>query len=102
MLESGKIFPTFWKIFQLFKKISFYPPKFLKISFSHSLRFSNYPSPFSQKRYISPSVSENLLFPPCFAKFSSDFVDLICFNMLYLFSFPPYFDHDAFMHHTMH
>src|SRR6218665_2721559 len=55
----------------------------------------------------------NLELPPIFAKrlhiplfrkiyyfpyFDKEFT---CFSILYVFSFPSYFDHDTFMHHTM-
>jgi len=41
-----------------------------------------------------------LLFPP---KIPYDFVKFTCFlHTLCVFRFPTYFDHDAFMHHTMH
>jgi len=49
-----------------------------------------------------PSVSRKLFFPPlwkispCFRKIHLVFTYFMCI------SFPPYFDHDGFMHHPMH
>jgi len=54
--ESLKIFSTFGKFFQLLKKISFHPPKFLMTFFSHLLWFS-------------PYFLKNATFPRCFGKF---------------------------------
>ena len=64
---------------------------------SHFLDFRS----ICAKRYISP-VSKNLLFPPVLQNFTPDFVEFTCFNMLYVFLVSPYFDHVAFMYHTMH
>jgi len=53
-------------------------------------------------QYISPLFRENSYFPllfkmsPCFIKIHLLFIYIVCI------SFPPYFDHDAFMHHPMH
>src|SRR6218665_2642606 len=81
---------------------------------------------FFQKilRFSSAKISDDLFlvidykfeFPPCFRSFStfppyfayfSKFPPLISYNLpvfyiLYVFFVSPYFDHDAFMHHTMH
>src|SRR6218665_2037544 len=49
-----------------------------------------------------PYFAKIILSPFYFFKFHSDFVKLTCFYMPYVFFVPPCFDHDAFMHHTMH
>ena len=49
----------------------------------------------------SPPISGKLL-SPYFLKVPTDFVQFTCFIYFMCFSFLPYFDHDAFMHHTMH
>jgi len=50
-----------------------------------------------------PLFRENYYFPPTLSNFPPDFVKFTCFlHILYVFSFPPYFGHDAFMHHPMH
>ena len=48
-----------------------------------------------------PLFHEIVLFP-YFSKFTPDFVKFTCFYILYMFFVSPYFDDDAFMHHTMH
>jgi len=55
------------------------------------LSFSTFPPSFAK-------IINSLLFkfPPSFPKIHVYFT---CFTCI---SFPPYFDHDAFMHHTMH
>jgi len=42
------------------------------------------------------------LCPLTLQNFPSDFVKFACFYILYMLFVFPYFDHDAFMHHTMH
>jgi len=49
-----------------------------------------------------PPISEKMLFSPYFFKFPSDFAKFTCFYIHSAFFVSPYFDHDAFMHHTMH
>ena len=46
-----------------------------------------------RKIYYSPYFQK---FPPCFRIIRQLFTYFMCI------SFPPYFDHDAFMHHPMH
>jgi len=100
-----QIFFTFCKISKSLpfpEKIShFHPPKFLTtFFFSHRPQILDFPPIFpvlvhspsdSRKFIISP-----LLFkiPPCFPKIQQLFTYFTCI--------PPYFDHDAFMHHPMH
>ena len=48
-----------------------------------------------------PPVSQKLFFPPYFYKFPPVLGKFTCF-LHTLRVFPPYFDHDAFMHHPMH
>ena len=43
-----------------------------------------------------------ILSPLLLFKFHPYFVKLACFYMPYVFFISPCFDHDAFMHHTMH
>ena len=82
-MKHFPLFPEYsrvWEIFQTFnKKCMFHPPKSLMTYFSHWLYFefviSSY---FSQRGHISP-ISENVLFPPDFDKFSSAFVKYTCF-----------------------
>ena len=54
--------------------------------FSHRPQISNFPILFLFQ-YMSPLFRENYHFPP---------------TLTNCISFPPYFDHDAFMHHPMH
>ena len=62
-------------------------------------RISPYFSCFS----TFPPVSRKLLFPPYFHKFPLCFKQFhLLFTYFTCISFPPYFDHDAFMHHPMH
>src|SRR6218665_1857805 len=94
---------TFWKISNMLpfpEKISyFHPPKFLTTYFlviDHKFRispcFTTFLHPDSRKFIIPPYFSK---FPPCFRKIQQLFTYFTC-------NFPPYFDHDAFMHHPMH
>ena len=69
--------------------------------FSHRPQILNFPL-FCLFYYISPLIRKNYYFPllsqispPVFGKFTS-FLHTFCVF------FPPYFDHDAFMHHPMH
>ena len=85
------------------KNLGFHPPKFLMTFFlviDHKFR-------------ISPLFSLFSTFPPCFAKIILSLLLLqisppvlnkfTCFlHTLHVFRFPPYFDHEAFMHHPMH
>jgi len=76
--ESGKIFPTFGKFSQLFKKTShfirqnfWWPSLVIRSDFVISFHI------FAKAVHFPP-VSGNVLFPSCFAKFPSDFVELTC------------------------
>src|SRR6218665_1336921 len=107
--------PYFRKIFKLRGKLSqfylftekfldFHPPKFLMTFYFLSLttNFEFHPifpvsvhSPlFRENYYFSPPTLTN--FPLCFRQIHLRFTYFTCI------SFPPYFDHDAFMHHPMH
>jgi len=102
----SKKFQTLWKIFQMLpfpeKFLDFHPPKFLMTFFSHRLQISNFTpifpvsvhSPCFAKIIISTLLSK--MPPPCFRKSHLLFTYFMCI------SFPPYFNHDAFMHHPMH
>src|SRR6218665_2427681 len=49
-----------------------------------------------------PLFPENFSFPPYFSKFPPVLGKFNCFLHTLRVLFPPYFDHDAFMHHPMH
>ena len=56
---------------------------------------------FSLFQYISPCFAKIIISPsknfiPCFQK------NYLLFTYFMCISFPPYFDHDAFMHHPLH
>src|SRR6218665_2972410 len=100
-----KKFSNSWKIFTILpfqKKFpDFHPPKFLMTFFLViDSKFEISPL-FSLFHYISP-ISEKLLFPPTFTNFPLISLNLRVFYILSVFFVSPYFDHDAFMHHTMH
>jgi len=93
-LFSNKI-QTLRKIFAVLpfpdKFFDFHPPKFLMTFFLVIDRKFRISPLFSNFHLIFPS---SVHFPICFRK-------LTCFYMLYMYFVSPYFDHDAFMHHTM-
>src|SRR6218665_4200483 len=74
-----------------------FPPLF---HISHRLKILI--SPYFRCFSAFPLFRENYSFPFYFFKFHPDFVKLIHFYMPYVFFVPLCFDHDAFMHHTMH
>ena len=87
--------------FDLFPENSrFHPPKFLTTFFSHSPHISNFPPIFPVSIHFHLYFGK-FSFSPTFDKFPSDFVKFTCFTY-FLCILPPYFYHDAFMHHTMH
>ena len=53
-------------------------------------------TPISQKIHKFPPISSKII-----SKFSSIFVQIMCFGQL-TFLPSPYFDHDAFVHHALH
>src|SRR6218665_3132011 len=55
---------------------------------------------FPLKCYISPCVRKFII-PPYFLKFFPYVVKFTCFYILYMFFVSLWFDHDAFLHHTM-
>ena len=68
--------------------------------FSHWPQISNFPL-FSLFHYISPLFRENY-YPPTFTNSPSRLRKIhLLFTYFMCISFPPYFDHDAFMHHPM-
>ena len=99
--------PYFRNIFGLSDKflqkiLEFLPTKFLMTFFlviDHKFRisplfrcFSTFPlPPVSRKLFFPPTFTN---FPPCLGKFTCILHNLRVFS--------PYFDHDVFMHHTMH
>ena len=100
-------FWTVWKMSKILpfpdKFTHFHPSKFLTtFFFTHRPQISNSPlfslfydifPPDSRKFAISPLFSK--ISPPVFQKFNSFLHTLGVIS-------PPYFDHDAFMHHPMH
>jgi len=58
--------------------------------------------PFFLFQNISPLFRENYYFPPIFDKFPPCFTQIHLLFTYFACIFPPYFDHDAFMHHPMH
>jgi len=53
-------------------------------------------------QYISPCFAKIIIFTPTFTKLPLFSKNSRVFYMLYVYFVSPYFDHDAFMHHTMH
>ena len=99
-----QISPYFRKMLPFPEKISWFSSAEINFwwpSFSHRPQISNFPPIFSVSVHS-----------PCFAKIviSSLFWQIyLCFRQIQLLftcftciSFPPYFGHDAFMHHPMH
>jgi len=101
-----QISPLFSKNFQTGKfsqKISRFPSAKISDDLSflvidHKFRISPL---FSLFQYISP-FSRKLLFPPTFKNSPPVLEKFTCFLHTLCISFPPYFDHDAFMHRPMH
>jgi|SRR6218665_3606964 len=84
------------------KLFDFHPPKFL-MSYFFVIDYKqilNFPPIFAVSVHFL-LFRENYYFP-YFSKFPPEFVKFMFFTYFMCFSFPPYFDHDAFMHHTMH
>jgi len=89
----SKKFQTLWKMSKMLpfpeKFLNFHPSKSLMTFFiviDHKFRIS----PFSLFRYISPSVSRKLLFPPYFQKFPPVLEKFTCFlHTLCVFRLPP-------------
>ena len=85
------------------KNVRFSSAKISDDLFSHSLKdfeFTLIFLPFQV--HFPPYFEKKILFPPYFFKFPSDFVKFTCFlHTLWVFV-SPQFDHDAFLHHTMH
>ena len=68
--------------------------------FSHRPQISNFPL-FLLFQCISRLFRENFSFSPTFPNSPLFQANSPAFYILYVY-FPPYFDHDAFMHHPMH
>src|SRR6218665_2693012 len=84
------------------KFLDFHPQKFLMTFFSHRPQISNFPLIFPVSVHFPP-VSRKLLLSPLLLKISPCFRKIpLLFTYFLCISFPPYFDHDAFMHHPMH
>src|SRR6218665_2450658 len=79
----------------------FHPPKFLMTFFSHRPQISNFLL-FALLKYILPCFAK-ITISPYFEKCPLVFEKFTCFlQTLCVFRFPPYFDHDEFMHKPMH
>ena len=115
-----------WCIFPLFQISPLFPKKIVKSTetfsnFTFSQKFFDFhPPKFLMSYFFVIDYKQILNFPPIFAvsvhfllfrenyyfpyfsKFPPEFVKFMFFTYFMCFSFPPYFDHDAFMHHTMH
>jgi len=91
-------FPLPISDFPLFQIFLYLSTKISNLFVSHWLKFFNFPL-FPQNLYISSLFPEKLNFSPI-SYISPNFRK----KFYYLFTFfaSPYFDHDAFMHHTIH
>ena len=87
----------FPKKFSIFIRQIFWRPFFLLV-IDHKFRMSPL---FSLFQYIF-SIFINFSFPPTFTNFPPLFRKIYVLYILSVFFVSPYFDHDAFMHHTMH
>ena len=89
--------------FDLFRKdFDFQPLKFLTTFFSHWPQTLNV-HPYFPCLNTFPPISRNFSFPPTFPNCPPLFRKIYVFYILLcVFRFPLYFDHDGFMHHTMH
>src|SRR6218665_2391855 len=101
----SKHFQTLWKICNILpfpeKFLDFHRPKFLMTSFlviDHKFRISPL---FSLFQYISPLFLEIYYYSPTLKNFPPVLDKITFFLHTLCISFPPYFDHDAFMHHPM-
>ena len=98
----SKKFQTLRKIFTIFpfptNFLIFIRQNFWWLFFSHRPQILNFPyfscfstfPPLFRENYYSPYFTK---FPPCFRQIHLLFTYFTCI------SFPPYFDHDASMHH---
>ena len=101
--ETMLHFPLLFQIPPIFEKFPDSEENFQNLTFlviDHKFRISPYfrccstfPSLF-RENYYSPLLWQ--IFSPCFTQIHLLFTYFMCI------SFPPYFDHDAFMHHLMH
>src|SRR6218665_3374132 len=71
-------------------------------SFSHRPQILNFPPYFASFSTFPPLIGKNSHFPPTFANFPPCFQKIQQLFTYFLCIFPPYFGHDAFMHHPMH
>ena len=71
--------------------------------FSHRPHILNFP-PIFPVISTFPSCFAKIIIFPYFYKFHPPVIDKFTsfFYILYVYFVPPYFDHDAFMHHPMH
>ena len=101
-----KISQTPWKTYPNFtfsRKISrFSSAKISDDFFSHQMTTSFEFPVFSLFHYISPLFRKKILFSTYFYKIPSVFGKFTCFLHTLCVFRSPYFDHDAFMHHTTH
>src|SRR6218665_1669285 len=113
-------FPALFQISPIFEKKSDSVENFLNFTFSRKISLFSFakisddlflvidhkfriPPPIFSVSVHFPLVSRKLLFPPHFSKFHPCFTKIhLLLTYFMCISFPPYFDHDAFMHHPMH
>ena len=90
----SKKFQTLRKIFTILpfaeKFLDFHPPKFQMTFFQSST--TNFP----------PCFAKIIVSPPTLTNFPLFYTNSPAFTYFTCISFPPYFDHDVFMHHPMH
>ena len=91
-------FYLFPKSFSIFIRQNFWWPFFLFLVIDHNFRIP----PIFPVSVHFPPVSRKLLFPPALKNFPLCFRKIhLLFRYFMCISFPPYFDHDTFMHHSM-
>src|SRR6218665_3138158 len=89
-----------WKILSILP----FPGKNFRFSSAKISDFFYYKLPYCPCFTAFPPISQKILFPPkCTLKlFPPVFFKFTCVYILYMYFVSPYFDHDAFMNHTIH
>src|SRR6218665_417569 len=108
LFQIPPIFEKFSDFLKNFKNLTFsrkishfHPPKFLTFFSESSTKNFGFPPYFACFSTFPSLIRKNLLFPPTFQNFPLFSKNSTAFYILYVY-FPPYFHHDAFMHHPMH
>src|SRR6218665_2652579 len=100
----SNIFLSLSKIFNLLpfpeEFLDFHPSKFLMTFFSHRPQILNF-LPYFPCFSTFPTCFAKIIISPYFGKFPPVLDKFTCI-LHALRVFPPYFGHDAFMHHPMH